>query len=59
MVRFQRTARARGGKIREAVAFAKTISAYVHDKYLGAAPHVLMEQFGEPDRIHWVIEMLD
>ncbi len=58
MVRLQRVARARGGKIMEAVQFAKEVAGHLNAKY-GVTIQVYAELFGEVNRVFWDVDFKD
>ena len=59
MYRFQRTARARGGKAMEAVQFAKEVAGYINAKYAPVSLQVYTELFGDVNTIYWYAEYKD
>ena len=59
MYRFQRTARARGGKAMEAVQFAKEVAGYIKTKYAPVSLQVYTELFGDVNTIYWYAEYKD
>ncbi|HLE29969.1 MAG TPA: DUF6039 family protein [Anaerolineales bacterium] len=59
MYRFQRTARARGGKAMEAVQFAKEVAGYINTKYAPVSLQVYTELFGDVNTIYWYAEYKD
>ncbi len=59
MVRFQRTARAKGGKFLEAMQFAKEVAGYLNDKYAPVSIQVYSELFGDVNTIYWYVDYKD
>ena len=59
MYRFQRTARARGGKAMEAVQFAKEVAGYINAKYAPVSLQVYTELFGDVNTIYWYADYKD
>ena len=59
MVRFQRTARAKGGKFPEAMQFAKEVAGYLNDKYAPVTIQVYSELFGDVNTIYWYADYKD
>lgn len=53
MIRFQRSLRARGGKGREAAAWAKELTAYLNGKYSDARLEVFTHRFGDINTFTW------
>ena len=59
MFRFQRSARAKGGKALEAVQFAKEVAGYINTKYAPVSVQVYTEQFGDLNTIYWYADYKD
>jgi hypothetical protein len=53
MIRFQRSLRARGGKGREAAAWAHEVTAYLNGKFTDANLLVFTHRFGEINTFTW------
>lgn len=58
MVRFQRKARAQGGRFPEAIAWANEVSAYLNEKH-GISLEVHVEAFGDGNTIYWFSDYED
>jgi len=56
---FIREAKVKGGKMREAVQFAKEIAEYDNNVLPNSKSRVYMEVFGEGGKIYWVVQKVD
>jgi len=59
MIRFQRSARARGSKVLEAIQFAKEVAEYLNTKYAPVSVQVYTELFGDVNTIYWYSDYKD
>ena len=59
MVRFVRTIRVKGGRMMEAISWAKEMAAHVQKKYGVEKVQVYMQSFGDISSIHWTAEYAD
>jgi len=59
MIRFQRSAKAKGGKFPQAILFAKEITEYLNTNYSAASIQVFAEQFGNTGTIYWCVDYED
>jgi hypothetical protein len=53
MIRFQRSLRARGGKAREAIVWARELTAYLNGKFTDAHLEVFSHRFGDINTLTW------
>lgn len=59
MIRFQRSARAKGSTALEAVQFAKEVAEYINTKYAPVSVQVYSELFGDLNTIYWYVDYKD
>ncbi len=59
MIRFERSGRAKIGRIMEGVRSAKEIADYINQKYAPISVQVYTEQFGNVGMIHWQVDYRD
>ncbi len=58
-VRFHRQARAKSGRMQEAIAFAKEVSEYLNTNYKEVSIQAYVEAFGAGNTIHWYADYKD
>ena len=59
MIRHQRSGRAKGGKAREGIQFAKEIADFINTRYAPVSVQVYSELFGELNTIYWQTDYED
>ena len=59
MVRFMRSARIKGGKFMEAIAFGKEMAEFSQKKYNAPPVSVFLDSFGNSGTIRWMVDYDD
>jgi len=59
MFRFQRSGRAKNGKVLEAIKWAKEIAEYINSKYSQASFQVYIQVFGDIHAVYWCMDYKD